>query len=123
MRAPEERPFWAYEMFKLILKGAVEAAGNEFKGEKLGFPVMIRIAHSLEFFDSETLRGLGAVYAIRNKFAHELDATDFENDKIAKLCDALTLATGPTPTDLRERYLAYLYEVGVKVKRKQEDLR
>ena len=107
----------AHALFDDRLGNVLKLRNEAFKNRVFTFLIKVEIAYALRLFDQETRDGLWAINKIRNKFAHSSEQIDFRDEKVAALCSELILKTGPTPTDLRERYLAYLRDVEVSVRR------
>ena len=105
----------AVAFFEEQLKKAIEFSNTAFKDFRLSFRLNIEIAYTIKLFDQETRDGLCIVRKIRNKFAHESDPLTFELGEVADECRKLR--TDRTPANLRERYLFYLREVEVNLRR------
>ena len=105
----------AVAFFEEQLKKAIEFSTTAFKGFRLSFRLKIEIAYAIRLFDQETRDGLCIVQKIRNKFAHESDPLTFEHGEVADKCRKLR--TDRPPANLRERYLFYLREVEVNLRR------
>ena len=105
----------AVAFFEEQLKKAIEFKTTAFKNVNQNFWLKIEIAYAFKIFDKETRDGLHIVREIRNKFAHKGDPLKFERGEVADKCRKLR--TDRTPANLRERYLFYLREVEVNLRR------
>ena len=74
------------------------------------------LGYALGLYDRKTRNGLRVVGEIRNKFAHSSDPLEFDHEKVAAKCRELDAAV-QDPDNLRERYLTYLRDVELSVRR------
>lgn len=51
----------------------------------------VRVAHALGIIGDKSFADLKKLGAIRNRFAHQLDITSFEDEDVPQLCDQLQL--------------------------------
>ena len=107
----------AHALFDDRLEKVLRSCNGALKGRGFQFRVKIEIAYALRLFDEETRNGLRVINKIRNEFAHSIEKIDFQDEEIAVLCSRLKPKTGTTATDLRERYLTYLRDVEVSLRR------
>ena len=105
----------AVAFFEEQLKKAIDFSTTAFKSFSPNFRLKIEIAYAIRLFDQETRVGLHIVREIRNKFAHKSDPLTFDHGEVADKCRKLK--TARTPANLRERYLFYLREVEVNLRR------
>ena len=107
----------AAALFKDRLKKAIEEkkfhnVDNE-ACKRLSFWRTIELGYALGLYDRKTRNGLRVVGDIRNKFAHSSDPLEFDHEKVAAKCQELDAA----PDNLRKRYLTYLRDVELSVRR------
>ena len=84
--------------------------------KRLSFWGTIKLGYALGLYDRKTLNGLRVVGEIRNKFVHSSDPLEFDHEKVAAKCRELDAAV-QDPDNLRERYLTYLRDVELSVRR------
>ena len=84
--------------------------------ERLPLWGTIELGYALGLYDRKTRNGLRVVGEIRNKFAHSSDPLEFDHEKVAAKCRELDAAV-QDPDNLRERYLTYLRDVELSVRR------
>lgn len=98
------------DIIKDVLRGTLgndEKAFDRFFGDKGpagAFGAKIELAYMLRLFTKEGLRELNFVRKIRNTFAHEVMATDFEFQEIRNYCMELKIIEkwthdGSTPVE------------------------
>ena len=107
----------AAALFQDRLKKAIEEkkfhnVDNEVC-KRLSFWRTIELGYALGLYDRKTRNGLRVVGEIRNQFAHSSDPLEFDHEKVAAKCRELDAA----PDNLRERYLTYLRDVELSVRR------
>ena len=107
----------AAALFQDRLKKAIEEkkfhnVDNEVC-KRLSLLGTIELGYALGLYDRKTRNGLRVVGKIRNKFAHSSAPLEFGHGEVAAKCRELDAA----PNNLRERYLTYLRDVELSVRR------